>query len=208
MSVDILLGQAGRIASPTRSLAPQQPNGQGKAAVDGQENSDPSQLFGALLEKPHGKPFTKGEDAETVQADEQDEQKSDASAQASSWAVSQNVLSLAANLPNLSSESHNSATENLAKKTGNAALSQVEGEDADAIEGKEAQVGADVAIDVKRKGETAQTAQNFASAANTKPSSKSGQTASAKATGAQQDTATEKPEADLADLLKGDKSAG
>jgi chemotaxis protein MotD len=102
MSVDILLGQAGRIASPTRSLAPQQPNGQGKAAVDGQENSDPSQLFGALLEKPHGKPVTKGEDAETVQADEQDEQKSDASTQASSWTVSQNVLSLAANLPNLS----------------------------------------------------------------------------------------------------------
>jgi chemotaxis protein MotD len=205
MSVDILLGQAGRIASPTRSLAPQQPNGQGKAAVDGQENSDPSQLFGALLEKPHGKPVTKGEDAETVQADEQDEQKSDASTQASSWTVSQNVLSLAANLPNLSGEGHNSATENLAKKAEKAALAQAEGEDADAIEGKEAQVGADAAMDVKRKSEAT---QNLAPAANTKPSSKSGQTASGEATGAQQDTATEKPEADLADLLKSDKSAG
>jgi len=208
MSVDILLGQAGRIASPTRSLAPQQANGQGKAAVDGQENSDPSQLFGALLEKPHGKPVAKGEDAETVQTDEQDEQKSDASTQASSWTVSQNVLSLAANLPNLSGEGHNSATENLAKKAGKSALAQADGVDADAIEGKEAQVGADADIDVKRKGETAQTAQNLASAANTKPSSKSGQAASGEATGAQQDTATEKPEADVADLLKGDKSAG
>lgn len=205
MSVDILLGQAGRIASPTRSLAPQQANGQGKAAVDGQENSDPSQLFGALLEKPHGKPVTKGEDAETVQADEKDEQKSDASAQASSWAVSQNVLSLAANLPNLSSESHISATENLAKKAGKAALAQAEGEDADAIEGKEVQVGADAAIDVKRKSEAT---QNLAPAVNAKPSSKSGQATSGEATGAQQDTATEKPEADVADLLKGDKPAG
>lgn len=204
MSVDILLGQAGRMASPTRSLAPQQAPGQGKASVDGQENSDPSQLFGALLEKPHGKPVTKGEDGD-AQNEEQDGQKSDASAQGANWAVTQNILSLAANLPNLNGESHNSATGNPTKSTRTAALEQANGADADAIEGKDALLGKDAANDVKRKGETA---EKLAAAANAKPSSKSGQAVTGDTTGAQQDTLTEKPEADIADLLNAEKPAG
>ena len=205
MSVDILLGQAGRMASPTRSLAPQQANGQGKAAVDGQENPDPSQLFGALLEKPHGKPVAKGDDADTAQVDEQDEQKADASTQGSNWAVTQNVLSLAANMPNLNAESHNFATGNSAKTTGKAGYVQADGKDADDIDGKDALLGKDVANDVKRKGETA---QNLAAAVNAKPSSKSGQGLSGDATRTQQDAVAEKPKADLSDLLNAEKPAG
>ncbi|MFK3667205.1 flagellar hook-length control protein FliK [Ochrobactrum teleogrylli] len=205
MSVDILLGQAGRMASPTRSLAPQQSNGQGKANVDGQENSEPSQLFGALLEKPHGKPVAKGDDADTALSDEPDEQKADVSTQGSNWAVTQNILSLAANMPNLNGESHNSATENLAKKSGKAALAQPDGLNLDAIEGQGAEVGTDAVTDVKRKAEAAQNLQPVVSG---KPSSKSGEAVSGDTNGAQSDKPTENADANLTDLLKAEKPAG
>ncbi|NNU60471.1 flagellar hook-length control protein FliK [Ochrobactrum soli] len=204
MSVDILLGQAGRMASPTRSLAPQQ-NGQGKAVVDGPENSDPSQLFGALLEKPHGKPVAKGDDADTALSDEPDEQKADVSTQGSNWAVTQNILSLAANMPNLNGESHNSATENLAKKSGKAALAQPDGLNLDAIEGQGAEVGTDAVSEVKRKAEAAQNLQPVVSG---KPSSKSGEAVSGDTNGAQSDKPTENADANLTDLLKAEKPAG
>jgi len=97
MSMDILAGAGGRLASLAKNAAALQGKSGGQAGRD-QDMSDPAKLFGALLEKPQSKEIDTSE-----QKDESDTQETeivtvDASRQSPVYIVPQNLFSLAANL--------------------------------------------------------------------------------------------------------------
>lgn len=107
MSMDILAGTGGRLASLAKNAAAPQGKSGEQAGSDG-DISDPAKLFGALLEKPQSKEIDTSE-----QKDESDTQEAEAaidpSRQSSVYSVSQNLFSLAANLSAVN-EGHSAST--------------------------------------------------------------------------------------------------
>ncbi|WP_245410211.1 flagellar hook-length control protein FliK [Falsochrobactrum shanghaiense] len=104
MSVEILLNSAGRLASLAKNSRLQQGNIAVKATHEGQENSDPVKLFGALVEKPQGKIATKGEEPEEQQPAEGDKTENPAPQHATAYVLPQSFLALATNQPDQTAE--------------------------------------------------------------------------------------------------------
>jgi len=114
MSMDILAGTGGRLASLSKNAAAPQGKSGEQAGANG-DISDPAKLFGALLEKPQSKEIDTSE-----QKDESDTQEAEAaidpSRQSSVYSVSQNLFSFAANLSAVN-EGHSASTAEVDSKT-------------------------------------------------------------------------------------------
>lgn len=104
MSVEILLNSAGRLASLAKNSRLQQGNIAVKATHEGQENSDPVKLFGALVEKSQGKIAAKGEEPEGQQPAEGDKAENPAPQHATAYVLPQSFLALATNQPDQTAE--------------------------------------------------------------------------------------------------------
>ncbi|OYR11604.1 flagellar hook-length control protein FliK [Brucella grignonensis] len=98
MSVDALLNTAGRLVSLVKGTGGQQ-GAVAKVNGENQEQSEPANLFGALLEKPQNKLSPDGEPKdEDTQSDDSDQTEREAPAQSPVYGASQNLLVLAAGL--------------------------------------------------------------------------------------------------------------
>lgn len=95
MSVDMLLTASGRLASLARNSSTQ-----ARVAGDEQDGgSDPATLFGALLEKPHGKVDASGKDEAEAKSDEKEAGDGSGQKPVAVFGLPQNLLSLASALP-------------------------------------------------------------------------------------------------------------
>lgn len=95
MSVDMLLTASGRLASLARNSSTQ-----ARVAGDEQDGgSDPATLFGALLEKPHGKVDASGKDEAEAKSDEKEAGEGSGQKPVAVFGLPQNLLSLASALP-------------------------------------------------------------------------------------------------------------
>lgn len=98
MSVDALLNTAGRLVSLAKGIGGQQGT-VAKVNGENQEQSEPANLFGALLEKPQNKLSPDGEQKDDdTQSDDSDQTEREAPAQSPVYGASQNLLVLAAGL--------------------------------------------------------------------------------------------------------------
>ncbi|QGA57866.1 flagellar hook-length control protein FliK [Brucella sp. 2280] len=95
MSVDMLLTASGRLASLARNSSTQ-----ARVAGDEQDGgSDPATIFGALLEKPHGKVDASGKDEAEAKSDEKEAGEGSGQKPVAVFGLPQNLLSLASALP-------------------------------------------------------------------------------------------------------------
>ncbi|MFC7067227.1 flagellar hook-length control protein FliK [Brucella rhizosphaerae] len=107
MSVDVLLNTAGRLASLAKATGTQQGT-VAKANGENQEQTEPANIFGALLEKPQNKLSRDSEQKDDTQSDDSDKTEREAAAQtptqSPAFGVSQNLLVLAAGLTTATGE--------------------------------------------------------------------------------------------------------
>lgn len=107
MSLDALLNSAGRLTALAKGTgAPQ--GAVAKATGENQEQSEPANLFGALLEKPQNKVSRDSEQNDETESDDTDktdrEISTQAPAQSSVFGATQNLLVLAAGLTSASGD--------------------------------------------------------------------------------------------------------
>lgn len=118
MSVDMLLTASGRLASLARNSSTQ-----ARVAGDEQDGgSDPATLFGALLEKPHGKVDASGKDEAEAKSDEKEAGDGSGQKPVAVFGLPQNLLSLASALPG---QQHGEGGFSVEEKAGNPACAAV-----------------------------------------------------------------------------------